>query len=236
MVSPYAEAYLLSLISCIPCENYVYIFTDEKNPNPAWKNFKATRSSALYFYSMKIHTVIISLIDGYHKDMVLMGLITSVFAWKLSLIHWRWCIVVTEWVWIFTWRHWSVSYRCILHTISSFIQWRGSSGLLSGCIWYPLNELKATMALRSGLNFCCFTDGKKTKVPSSVHIPVGMAENFQNTFSLKNRFFLKILITFLFTTGKNILSIEFSTRKKWVKLFISTEVKVLCLCTTTIYV
>lgn len=37
MVSPYAEAYLLSLISCIPCENYVYIFTDENKPQPCMK-------------------------------------------------------------------------------------------------------------------------------------------------------------------------------------------------------
>lgn len=30
MFSPYAEAYLLSLVSCNPCENHVHIFTDGK--------------------------------------------------------------------------------------------------------------------------------------------------------------------------------------------------------------
>lgn len=85
MVSPYAEAYLLSLISCIPCENYVYIFTDEKKKTTLHERTLKLQDQVLCIWTLKIHAVIISLIDGYHKDMVSMGLITSVFAWKLSL-------------------------------------------------------------------------------------------------------------------------------------------------------
>lgn len=63
------------------------------------------------------------------------------------------------------------------------------------------------MALRSGLKFYSFIGGMKTEGPSTVHILVGLFDKVQNIFSLKNRFFLKILIRFLSTTAKNILSI-----------------------------